>query len=96
MVFAVLCISVVEGTFLARVVNNSLWQALLAVMGQLVEGALGLAKGLLILVVGPAALDEKKRRLTAVMVMLDEALVAALEERGIPVEVKLILGEKSR
>jgi hypothetical protein len=96
MVFAVLCISAGEGTFLARVVNNSLWQSLSAVMRRLVEGEKGLAKRLLILVVGPAALDEEKRPLTAVTVMLDEALVAALEETGIPVEVKLILGEKFR
>jgi hypothetical protein len=96
MVFAVRYISAGEGTFLARVGNRSLWQCLLAVMGRLVEGAKGLAKGHLELGVGLAALDEEKRPLTAIMAMLDEAMVTAVEETEIPAEVKVPLGKERR
>ena len=56
MAYAVLYISAGEGTFPARVVNRSLWQSLLAGMGRLVEGALGLVEKLLKLGEGPATL----------------------------------------
>ena len=96
MVFAVRCTCAVVGTFLARVVNRSLWQCLLAVMGRLVEGASGLALGLLELGEGVATLGGMNGLLTAVAEILDEALVTAVEETEIPVEVRLILGEKLR
>jgi hypothetical protein len=96
MVFAVRCTCAVVGTFLARVVNRSLWQCLLAVMRRLVEWGQGLAKGLLELGEGVATLGEVNGLLTAVAEILDEALVTAVEETESPVEVRLILEEGLR
>jgi hypothetical protein len=79
MVFAVLGISVVEATFLARVVNRSLWHVLLAVMKRLVE-ALVLAMELVSFGEGPATPDEEKDLLIEVTALLDEVLVTTVEE----------------
>lgn len=80
MVYAVQCISAGEGTFLVRVVNSSLWQALLAGMGRLAELTLGPAMEPVIFGEGMATLGEVKGLLTVVTAMLDEALVTAVVE----------------
>ena len=79
MVFVVRWISAGEGTFLARVVNRSLWRSLLEVKGRIAEEALGPAERLLSLGEGLAMLGEVKGLLFAVTTMLDEALVTADE-----------------
>jgi hypothetical protein len=96
MAFAVLHVYAAGETFLARVVNPSLWRSPLAVMGHLAGLMLGLAMKPAIFGEGPATLGEEQGLLTAVTAKLDEALATAVEETEIPAEVKMILGEELR